>query len=66
MFGPELVANMQLQTSEVHFHDVTLPVEQGRAQILTDSLLRRITWELAELNWQYELLALDCVAAREC
>lgn len=66
MFGPELVESMQLDTSQVHFHDVTIPVVKGRAQDLTDPLLRRITWELAELNWRYDLLALDRVAAREC
>lgn len=65
MFGPELVANMRLENSEVRFHSATIPVILGCAQGLTAPLLRKITWELAELNWRYELLALDRVAARE-
>lgn len=63
MFGPELVNNMRVETGRVRFHDVELDVLQGRAKGLTPDILKRITWELAELNWCYELLALDHVVA---
>lgn len=65
MFGTELVANMRQETSQVFHHDVDLSVVQGRAMGLTPRILKRITWELAELNWCYELLALDRVVALE-
>lgn len=63
MFGPELVAAMRVETFSVRFHQIQLDVVQGRAKGLTTTLLKRITWELAELNWRYELLALDRVVA---
>ncbi|KZP19914.1 hypothetical protein FIBSPDRAFT_892307 [Athelia psychrophila] len=64
MFGPELVAHLRLENTEVYFHGIHIPVVKGRAQHLTQGLVQRITWELAELNWRYELLALDQVIAR--
>lgn len=66
LFGPELIDSMSLETSEVGFHNHVIPVVAGRAQNMSDGLMRMVTWELAELSWRYELLALDRVLAREC
>lgn len=65
LFGPELVANMHLETTLVNFHEHPIRVLEGCAQDLTLSLMQHVTWELAELNWRYELLALDRIVSRD-
>lgn len=40
MFGPKLVEQMKLESSEVHFHDICLAVVEGQAQNLCKQLLK--------------------------
>lgn len=65
LFGPELVTNMHLETTEVHFHEHSIRVLEGCAQDLTLSLMQHITWELAELNGRYKVLALDHILSQD-
>lgn len=65
MFGREDARRMNLDVTEVHFHGTTYPVVHGAAVGLLEFDIRRVLWELSEMNWRYELLALDRVAARD-
>lgn len=51
MFGPQLVATMNLEMSEVHFHSHSIPIVNGCAKGITPVIMRQIIWEMAELNW---------------
>ncbi|KAF7967753.1 hypothetical protein HWV62_33229 [Athelia sp. TMB] len=63
MFGEADAAAMDVNVAEVCYAGATYPVQQGRAIGITDEIIRVILWELAELNFRYELLVLDHVAA---
>lgn len=63
MFGRDDAARMHLDVPEVQFHGSTFPVTHGAAVGITQRDIRRILWELAEMNWRYEVFALDRVAA---
>lgn len=65
MFGEQLVESMNLEASEVHFHQHAIQFVHGRAKNVDVNVMWQITWEMAELNWCYELMALDRVLARE-
>lgn len=65
MFGREDASRMRLDVPEVQFQGSTYPVVNGAAVGLTERDIRRILWELAEMNWRYELFALDRALAKE-
>lgn len=63
MFGHVDAAQMDVNVREVEFFGETFAVRNGRAVGVNERIIRRVLWELAELNWRYEVLALDRVAA---
>lgn len=63
MFGDSMVALMNNTSREVFWNSAPITVVDGEAQDLNTQIIRQINWELLELNWRYELLALDKVAA---
>lgn len=65
MFGREDARRMNLDVNEVHFHGTTYPVVHGAAVGFLELDIRRVMWQLTEMNWRYELFALDRVAASQ-
>lgn len=63
MFGPAMIEVMKKPIHFVQFHDVQLSVVDGAVLNTPSWVVKQIVWELAELNWRYELLALDRFAA---
>lgn len=63
MFGDVDAAAMDVNVQEVSYGGKHYPVRNGRAVGLSAWTIKVILWELAELNFRYELLALDHVAA---
>lgn len=63
MFGPEAVASMNHTVQEVFWRGQTYTVLDGAIRDMGSDTIREIIWELCELNWRYELLALDKLAA---
>lgn len=63
MFGESDAAQMDVNVSEIQLFGATYPVRDGLAVGVDEYVTARILWELAELNWRSELLALDRVAA---
>lgn len=63
MFGPELVNTMNKTSREVFWRATAYDVVEGRVVNMGHKAIREIVWELAELNWRYELLTLDKFAA---
>lgn len=63
MFGPEAVASMNRNIREVFWRGQAYTVVDGAIQNISTEAVREIIWEVAELNWRYELLALDKLAA---
>lgn len=65
MFGHDNASCMRLNMPEVQFYGSMYPVLNGAAIRLRQHDICRILWELAEMNWCYELYALDRTAAKE-
>lgn len=63
MFGAGVMQALQQDVRQVTWRGVPIPVVKGAASNLSDTVVREILWELAELEWRYELLALDRIAA---
>lgn len=63
MFGEADAARMDVNVPEVEFFGTTFAVRNGRAVAVDNRIIKRVLWELAELNWRYEVLALDRIAA---
>lgn len=63
MFGAELVATMNKTSREVFWKGRAYDVIDGGVVDMEPQTIREILWELAELNWRYELLTLDKFAA---
>lgn len=63
MFGDDMIALMRNTSHEVFWNSEPIAVVDGVAQNLEPQIIRQIHWELLELNWRYELMALDKVAA---
>lgn len=63
MFGPKIMQAMKQQLRQVEWYGTVLPVVNGLATNLTDAIVRDIIWELQELEWRYEVFALDRIAA---
>lgn len=63
MFGPEMAASMNRTSREVFWKARAYDVVDGAVVGIGDQAVREIVWELAELNWRYELLTLDKYAA---
>lgn len=63
MFGPAMVASMNKCSREVFWRAKAYDVVEGAVVNMEPQAIREIVWELAELNWRYELLALDKYAA---
>lgn len=65
MFGESDAAQMDVNVAQVELFGAAYTVRDGRAVGVDERVIPRVLWELAELNWRYELLALDHVAAAE-
>lgn len=63
MFGPEATASMARNIQEVCWRGQSYTVLDGAIRNMGTDTVREIIWELCELNWRYELLALDKLAA---
>ncbi|KAF7966738.1 hypothetical protein HWV62_37237 [Athelia sp. TMB] len=63
MFGPQMMSLMRDSSTEVVWFGTPYRVVEGAVQDMPVSVIRQISWELMELNWRYELLALDKVLA---
>lgn len=63
MFGTQAVSSMPQSISEVYWRGQAFPVLHGAVQDIDGQAVREIIWEIAELNWRYELVALDKLAA---
>lgn len=63
MFGPQAAASMNRSIREVFWRGRAYTVVDGAIQNISVEATREIIWELHELNWRYELLALDKLAA---
>lgn len=63
MFGPQMMSLMRDSSTEVVWCGTSFRVVEGAVQDMPRSVIRQISWELMELNWRYELLALDKVVA---
>lgn len=63
MFGTDMVSTMNRTTREVYWRGKAYDVVEGAVVGMESHVVREIVWELAELNWRYELLALDKFAA---
>lgn len=63
MFGADMVASMNRTTREVFWRGQAYGVDDGAVVGLGSGAVREIVWELAELNWRYEVLTLDKFAA---
>ncbi|KAF7965549.1 hypothetical protein HWV62_42898 [Athelia sp. TMB] len=61
MFGPQMMSLMRDSSTEVVWCGTPFRVVEGAVQDMPRSVIRQISWELMELNWRYELLALDKV-----
>lgn len=63
MFGTVMVSSMNKTSREVFWKDKAYDVVDGAVVGMELQVIKEIIWELAELNWRYELLALDKFAA---
>lgn len=63
MFGAEMVASMSKTSREVFWKAKAYDVVDGALVGIGPQAVKEIVWELAELNWRYELLTLDKYAA---
>lgn len=63
MFGALAVSSMHRSISEVFWRGQAFSFVEGAVQNIDRQAVREIIWELAEMNWCYELLALDKLAA---
>lgn len=63
MFGGRIMDVIKEPSSEVYWHHRSLSIVDGAILDLPDTTLREIVWELQELEWRYEVLALDRVLA---
>lgn len=63
MFGAKMMAAMKLELRHVTWHGTELAVVNGTLMELAPKIVSQVIWELAELEWRYELFALDRVAA---
>lgn len=63
MFGPDLVSMMNKSLRQVFWRDTAYDVIDGAVVGMGPQQVREIVWELAELNWRYELMTMDKYAA---
>lgn len=63
MFGTDMATAMNKTTCEVFWRGRAYHVTDGAVQGMEHRVVQEILWELAELNWRYEVLALDRFAA---
>lgn len=63
MFGGDMVASMNATSREVFWRGKAYEVVDGAVVDMESDVLQEIIWELAELNWRYEVLTLDKFAA---
>ncbi|KAF7970090.1 hypothetical protein HWV62_25014 [Athelia sp. TMB] len=63
MFGVNASQAVNLDVPDVRFYGRSFTVKGRIAEGINDDVLRSILWELCEVNYQYELCALDRAAA---
>lgn len=59
MFGAEMITSMNRTTREVFWKGKEFDVVDGAVVDFGPKMVREVVWELAELNWRYEVLTLD-------
>ena len=59
MFGEKMMSLMRDSATEVFWCGTRFTVADGAVQDMPSRIIQQITWELMELNWRYEILALD-------
>lgn len=63
MFGTDMALSMNKTSREVFWKGRAYAVVHGAVVGMEPQVVKEIIWELTELNWRYELLALDKFAA---
>ncbi|KAF7965170.1 hypothetical protein HWV62_45274 [Athelia sp. TMB] len=63
MFGPEMVNMMKDTFTQVFWNGQPFDVIDGAVVHMSDSTYTQVAWELMELNWRYEVMALDRILA---
>ncbi|KAF7984932.1 hypothetical protein HWV62_9845 [Athelia sp. TMB] len=63
MFGPEMLAMMNDTFSQVFWNGKAFDIIDGAVVAMESDTYQQIAWELMELNWRYEVMALDRVLA---
>ena len=63
MFGPDMLEMMQDKFSQAFWNGRGFDIIDGAVIAMGSDIYRQIAWELMELNWRYEVMALDRILA---